>query len=399
MPPDPSVPPSAPTPIHPDPATALAAFAAAAVQNHASDLHLVPGAAPRLRVDGRLRAMRTDPLPGATNEAIARATMPEPLSAAWAREGAGSRLSVDFSVDLPPHGRFRVHAFFQRLGPQVALRLVPGRIRTAEELALPPFLLDALTKDSGLILVTGRTGEGKSTTLAALIHHINQTQERHIVTAEEPVEFPHVNLRSTITQREIGRDAHSFGDALRDVLREDPDVIAIGEMRDQDTIEAALTASETGHLVLATLHTDVADGAPQRILDKTATDRQTHVRAQLAQQLRVVTNQRLVPARSGSGRIGVYEVMVNTGAIAANIRDGKTHQLRGFMQTGGDDHMVTFERALAEHVHAGQIDYWDAIARAPDPVHFADAYGSGPPARAAPLARGGYGGFAELART
>jgi twitching motility protein PilT len=276
--------------------------------------------------------------------------------------------SADFAVrwDLP-HGsrRFRINLFRHVDGVAAALRPIRQRIPSLAELDLPESLLDLVSFPFGLVLVTGASGSGKSTTLAALIDHLNRTRSRHIITIEDPVEFEHPEIQCLIHQREVGSDVESFGSGLRAALRENPDVILLGELRDLDTISAALTAAETGHLVLGTLHSGSASAAVNRIVDVFPGHQQSHIRTQLATSLRAVLAQRLVPTRS-KGLVPALEKLLVTPAVANGIREGHDHYLRNAMLTGGEEGMVTLERSLALLVRKGTIDRETAIRHATD---------------------------------
>jgi twitching motility protein PilT len=266
---------------------------------------------------------------------------------------------LDCSYSLKGVGRFRVNVFRQRQGVGAVFRLIPENIQTLDELGLPANLTNLLDVSEGLILVTGPTGSGKSTTQAALIHTINRDRKAHIITIEDPIEFVHHNLNSLINQREVSSHTRSFHQALRAALREDPDVILVGEMRDLETISLALTAAETGHLVLATLHTNSATKTVDRIIDVFPEAQQAQIRVMLAESLRGVVAQSLVRRSDGTGRVAAVEVLVNTPAVANLIREGKTYQIHSSMQTGQVHGMVTFESAVSDLVRKGLVSRQD----------------------------------------
>jgi len=275
------------------------------------------------------------------------------------RENFLEEWDLDCSYPLKGVGRFRLNAFRQRRGVGAVFRRIPEDIQTIEELGLPEHLVNLLDISEGLILVTGPTGSGKSTTLASLIHTINMSQRAHIITIEDPIEFVHHNEQSLINQREVSSHTRSFHQALRAALREDPDVILVGELRDLETISLALTAAETGHLVLATLHTNSATKTVDRIIDVFPEVQQAQIRMMLSESLRGVVAQTLVHRADGNGRVPVIEVLVNIPAVANLIREGKTHQINSSMQTGGALGMITFEASVSELVRKGIITRQD----------------------------------------
>ncbi|HEX8093113.1 type IV pilus twitching motility protein PilT [Jatrophihabitans sp.] len=323
-----------------------------------TDLLLTAGLAPQYRVHGDLYSVPDEAkLSGADTEAL----LAEVLSPAQFDAFAG-RHEYDFSFSWRDEARIRGNAFTQRDQITLALRMIPRQIPTMEQLGLPPVLGDFTRQHQGLVLVTGPTGSGKSTTLAAMIDQINTQRACHILTIEDPIEYVHEHKRSAISQREVGSDTASFPDALRAALREDPDVLLVGEMRDLDSIRFALTIAETGHLVFATLHTNDTAQALSRIVDVFPGDQQAQVRVQLAAALTGIVYQRLLP-RTGGGMIAAYEVLVATSPVRALIKEGKTHQLRNTLLTGQRDGMVTFEQSLSALVRQNLISYDDAVAR------------------------------------
>ncbi len=319
---------------------------ALSVKHYASDLHLCTGEVPRWRKAGVLETMPVGAPP------------PEQLLASWLsaeqKERLASRGQLDFAVTLADGQRLRANAFHQRQGISLALRILPWRCPELAELEAPEHLTTLLRSDNGLLLVTGATGSGKSTTLAAMVDFLNQGGGKHIISLEDPIEYLHGSAGSLIQQREVGVHCGSFAAGLRAALREDPDVILLGELRDSETIRLALTAAETGHLVLATLHTRGAAQAVARITDVFAAEEKPLIAAQLADCLRGVVAQRLVPACSG-GRVALFELLVNTPAVACTIRDGKNHQLPGLIQTGLQSGMQDFARSLAQRRLQGRV--------------------------------------------
>ncbi|CAB3390993.1 Twitching mobility protein [Kyrpidia spormannii] len=321
----------------------------------ASDLHLTVGAPPMLRVDGRLRPLGGGILTSEETERYAREVL----------GGEFSRLSemgdVDTALDwVGPEGgdahRIRVNVYRQRMGISLAIRLVPDVIPKLDSLGLPAVVRTMVDQPYGLVLVTGPTGSGKTTTLAALIDEMNDRFDRHIITLEDPIEYVHVHRRCLIEQREVGKDVPDFSRGLRAALRQDPDVILVGEMRDLETIQTAITAAETGHLVLGTLHTGDAVQTVDRLIDVFPAHQQQQIRTQLAAILRVVIAQRLVRRIGGAGRVPLAEVLINTPAVANLIRSDKTHQLHTVMQTGRSQGMQTFDMHVRELVSGGVID-------------------------------------------
>jgi twitching motility protein PilT len=310
----------------------------------ASDLHLTVASPPVVRVHGKLVPVHgADPLDAETTQALLYRILSTEQQ---------KRLELDRQIDLahnvPGVARFRVNVYFQRDSLGAALRQIPQEIKSLDDLGLPPTLHDLTKKPRGLVLVTGPTGSGKSTTLAALIDEINRTRSEHILTIEDPVEFVHRHKRCIVNQREIGLDATTFGNALRAALRQDPDVILLGEMRDLETIATALTAAETGHLVLGTLHTQSAPGTIDRIIDVFPAEQQEQVRVQLAATLEGVVTQMLLPTANGSGRVAALEVLFPDDAVRNLIRQGKAEQIYSIMQTNRSRGMQTLEQSLAD---------------------------------------------------
>ncbi|MCW6012779.1 type IV pilus twitching motility protein PilT [Serratia marcescens] len=325
-------------------------FVALSVKHNASDLHLCAGHPPMLRIDGELQPLAAAP----TLTAQGAQALCDGLLNAQQRESLRRLGQVDLALHRPSGERLRANVFQQSAGISLALRRIAGQSPSLAELAAPAIVPALLRRADGLILVTGATGSGKSTTLAAMIDEINRHQPRHVLTLEDPIEFQHRSRRSLIQQREIGRDSHSFDAALRAALREDPDVILLGELRDIATIRLALTAAETGHLVLATLHTRSAPQAVERLVDVFPAEEKPYVRAQLAGSLQAVIAQKLM-RRPGGGRVAIFEVLTATAAVSNLIREGKTHQLASVLQTGAQSGMQTFEQGLQQRIDAGVL--------------------------------------------
>ena len=339
----------------------IAQLLAFAVKNNASDLHLSAGVPPMIRVDGDMKRVN---MPALVHKEVH--SMVYDIMNDKQRKAFEEFFETDFSFEIPKLARFRVNAFNQNRGAGAVFRNIPSTILSLDELNAPKTFKDLCMLPRGLVLVTGPTGSGKSTTLAALIDLVNKTRADHIMTVEDPIEFLHGNQKSLVNQREVGEDTHSFGAALKHVLRQDPDVILIGELRDLETISVALTAAETGHLVFATLHTQDAPQTIDRIIDVFPPHQQGQVRAQLAATLRGVVCQTLVKKASGKGRVVATEVLIATPAVANLIREGKTFQISSAMQAGGDLGMHTMDRHLADLANAGIISQRAAIDKAQD---------------------------------
>ena len=322
----------------------------------ASDLHLSSGYLPILRIDGNLTPL--------VKEKIISQEDMEDLAQSLMRDGLYPRFleekEIDFSYNFDDKARFRVNAFFQRGKISLALRLIPTKIRSIEELGLPPILHDFAMAQQGFVLVTGPSGQGKSTTLAALIDEVNHQRADHIITIEDPIEYIFENDRSIIGQREVYQDTLSFAKALKSTFRQDPDVIMVGEMRDPETISTAITAAETGHLVFATLHTNSASQTIHRIVDSFPPEQQNQIRSQLSVSLLGVISQRLIPRIKG-GLIPACEIMLSNPAVANLIREGKTHELPLIIETSAEMGMVSLNRSLAFLVRAKEISLEDAI--------------------------------------
>jgi twitching motility protein PilT len=336
-----------------------------------SDLHLTAGSPPQIRLHGELHPV----------EGYAR-LQPGPLRSlvygilsSRQREELEERLELDASHPLPGKGRFRVNVFFQRGSVGAVMRAIPNRIPALSELGMPPIVRELAELPRGLVLVTGATGSGKSTTLASMIDEINARRKVHVMTVEDPIEFIHHHKMAVVNQREVGADTPSFASALRHALRQDPDVILVGEMRDLETMATALTAAETGHLVLATLHTHDAPGSVERIIDVFPPYQQQQVRVQLAESLQGVVTQQLLPTVDGRGRVPAVEVMVAIPAVRNLIREGKVHQIRSAMQSGGRHGMQTMDHSLAQLVKTGKVDLKIASERAQNVEEFMSLLG------------------------
>lgn len=325
------------------------------VKKKASDLHLQVGLAPMLRIDGSLTPVTgADVLNEEAIEALVFAILDEDQKQILLKDK-----EFDFSFAYGDLGRFRVNAFHERGNIAAALRLIPNEILTIEQLGLPPIVNKFADYPRGLVLVTGPTGSGKSTSLAALVHKINNEKAVHIITIEDPIEFTHRSIKSVIVQREVHYDTYSFSAALRSALREDPDVVLIGEMRDLETIASAITIAETGHLVFATLHTNSAAQSIDRMIDVFPPHQQPQIRAQLSNILMSITSQRLVPS-IGGGRIAAAEILIATPAVRNIIREGKSHQLEAVIQTGAEFGMQSMDKQLVSLIHEGNITYEEA---------------------------------------
>lgn len=325
------------------------------IKKKASDLHIQVGLPPMLRVDGSLIPVTgADFITEETAETLIFAILDEDQKQILLKDK-----EFDFSFAFGDLGRFRVNAFHERGNIAAALRLIPNEIMTIEQLGLPPIVNKFADYPRGLVLVTGPTGSGKSTTLAALVHKINAEKAVHIVTIEDPIEFTHKSQKSVIVQREVHYDTYSFSAALRSSLRQDPDVVLIGEMRDLETIAAAITIAETGHLVFATLHTNSASQSIDRMIDVFPPHQQPQIRSQLANILMAICSQRLVPS-IGGGRMAAAEILVATPAVRNIIREGKSHQLEAVIQTGAEFGMQSMDKTLVNLVHNGTITYDEA---------------------------------------
>lgn len=335
----------------------------AVVEKGASDIHLTAGIAPLLRIDGAVIPLRIPPLKPHEVKHLVYSVLTEEQKLTFERTN-----ELDFSFSKPNLSRFRGNVFVQRGAVGAVFRQIPFKIRSFDDLGLPPVVQDIANKPRGLVLVTGATGSGKSTTLAAIIDKINAEQRLHILTLEDPIEFVHNHKLSIVNQREIGTDTSSFKDALKHALRQDPDVVLVGEMRDQETMEAALTIAETGHLVFATLHTNSAVSSINRVIDAFPPHQQQQVRVQLSMTLVAVLSQQLLPLASGAGRVLALEVMVPNPAIRNLVREDKMHQLYSQMQVGqGASGMQTMNQALASLFLRQIITVEDAFEATAEP--------------------------------
>ena len=328
----------------------------------ASDLLLSAGAPPILRINGQLFRQRTPPLtPEKTQEIVYNLITPEQ------RETFEKDKELDLSLSIGEHNRFRMNVYYQKDTITAALRPIPEEIPSLENLGLPVQVSQLATAKQGLVLMTGPTGSGKTTTQAALIDLINSERSCHVITIEDPIEYVHEHKHSIVDQREVGGDTKSFANALKYVLRQDPDVILIGEMRDLETIRAALTAAETGHLVFATLHTNDAIQSVDRMIDVFPAAQQQQIRFQLSLTLLAIISQRLLPLKTAEGRILACEILRNNTAIANLIRENKTHQIYSVVETSGKSGMVTMDKSVKELYNKGLITYEDAITTMRDP--------------------------------
>lgn len=328
----------------------------------ASDVHLTVGVPPKMRVNGKLITMNYDRLLPPDTKALLDEIMNEQQKARFEENG-----EYDMSFSIPNQGRYRANAYKQRGSVALALRLVGTHVPSAESLGLPPSVIDLYQRKRGLVLVTGPTGSGKSTTLAAIIDKINNNRECHVITLEDPIEYLHQHRLSMVNQREIGLDSQNYATALRAALREDPDVILVGEMRDFETISVAITAAETGHLVLSTLHTIGAASTVDRVIDVFPPHQQQQVRVQFANVLEAVVSQQLIPRADGSGRVAAFEVLHANHAVRNLIREAKSHQLMSIMQTNRKMGMIAMDEAITQLYSAGTITKDMAIQFAQDP--------------------------------
>lgn len=335
------------------------------VERGASDLHLKAGSAPMIRVDGELTPASYEIL---TPDAVRR--MIESILSDEQKAKFIADKELDLAYSIPGLSRFRVNVYLQRGTWASAVRVIPSRPFTVDELKLPPLTKEMAMKPRGLVLVTGPTGSGKSTTLAAMINHINESRRCHIVTVEDPIEFLHKDKNSVVSQREVGGDTHSFSNALRHVLRQDPDVVLIGEMRDLETTQIAITAAETGHFVMATLHTNSAPATIDRVIDIFPPHQQQQIRMQLSVTLEGILCQTLIPKAKGSGRVMAMEMMPVSSAIRNIIREGKTHQIPNAIQAGGSLGMMSLDMSLRNLYLQGLITYEDAISKATNADEF-----------------------------
>ena len=341
-----------------------------ALDRRSSDLHLTVGAPPTIRIDGRLTPLEHPPLDDIGLKGAMHSVMGIDRRGRFEREK-----ELDFAYDLGTRARFRVNTFLQKGNIGAVFRAIPTEIPRFEDLGLPESVRSFADMPRGLVLVVGITGSGKSTTLASLLDIVNRTRTDHIVTVEDPIEFVHTHKSCLVNQREVGDDTHSFSDALKHVLRQDPDVILVGEMRDLETMSTAITAAETGHLVFATLHTQDAAQTVDRIIDAFPADQQSQIRSQLSTTLRGVMAQQLLPHASGTGRVVAAEVLVVTPAVRNLIREGKTFQIPSAIQSGGRMGMQTMDQSLAALVMSGALTQERAFDRCQDAQGLAQLLG------------------------
>ncbi|MFN0116970.1 MAG: type IV pilus twitching motility protein PilT [Elusimicrobiota bacterium] len=331
------------------------------VQKRASDLHLTTGIAPILRVDGEITPTAFEKLTPDICQRLIYSLLTDQQ-----RQTFEAKNELDISFGIKGVGRVRMNVYRQRGSVGAALRSIPSTFMNFEELGLPEVIYEIVTKPRGLVLVTGPTGSGKSTTLASMIDYLNENRSAHIITVEDPIEYIHPHKKSIVNQREVGQDTVSFSNALKFSLRQDPDIILVGEMRDLETIQAAITIAETGHLVFATLHTNDAKSTINRIIDVFPSHQQDQVRNQLSMVLKAVLSQNLLPHASGQGRALCIEILTSTSAISNLIRDGKVEQIYMLMQTGGKYGMQTANQSLAELVYRRKINMKDALENSSD---------------------------------
>ena len=343
----------------------IAELLAFAVKNKASDLHLSAGMPPMIRVHGDVRRINLPPMAHSDVHGMIYDIMNDAQ-----RKDFEENLECDFSFAIPGLARFRVNAFLQQRGAGAVMRTIPSKILTLEELKAPKIVGEITAQTRGMVLVTGPTGSGKSTTLAAMINHINENVYGHILTVEDPIEFVHESKRCLLTQREVGPQTLSFNNALRSALREDPDVILVGELRDLETIRLALTAAETGHLVFGTLHTSGAAKTIDRIVDVFPAAEKEMVRAMLSESIVAVISQALIKLADGSGRVAAHEIMVGTPAIRNLIRENKVAQMYSMIQTGAQFGMLTLDQCLLDLVRRNTISHLEARTYAKQPEAF-----------------------------
>jgi twitching motility protein PilT len=332
-----------------------------AVQYQASDIFIPTGSKPILRINGDLIKIEEHPL---LTKKLAEEYLLEILTPEQKKRFAQD-LDMDFSIEIENIARFRVNMFVQRKGISAAFRLIPENVITMDELGLPSQLKKATSLKNGLVIVTGPSGSGKTTTLAAMVNEINRNQKKHIITVEDPIEYVHTDNQSVIQQREVGIHTHGFQTALRSALRENPDIILVGEMRDLETIQHAITAAETGHLVLATLHTMGCADSVNRIIDSFPGGQQNQVRAQLAESLKAVFWQTLIKTSDGKGRVGAFEIMFNNNAIGNMIRKASTHQINSVIETSTKEGMQNMKKAVTDLLQAGLITEEAALQNIP----------------------------------
>ena len=335
------------------------------VEQGGSDLHLTVGSPPVMRVHGHMQRIKFRELSNKDMEQLIYEVMEEEWRMRFLDD-----LDFDFAYEIAGLARFRVNIFWQRKGLGAVMRTIPAKILTADQLGLPDVVRKMCMLTKGLVLVTGPTGSGKSTTLAAMVDLINETRADHILTIEDPIEFTHPNKKCLVNQREVGTNTKSFANALRAALREDPDVILVGEMRDQETIELGITAAETGHLVFGTLHTSSAPKTVDRIIDVFPADQQEQIRAMLAESLKGVVAQVLLRTKDGKGRLAAQEIMVGSNAVNNLIRENKIHQIPSMIQTGKKDGMQLLDQHILEYLMSDQISAEEAYMKSHNKTAF-----------------------------
>ncbi len=333
-----------------------------ALKQGASDLHLSSGMSPMVRLHGEMTRLDVPPIDAGTLAGMIHTIMTEDQKQRFA-----DHLELDFAIELTDMGRFRVNAFTHTRGPGAVLRAIPCRVPTLEEMGLPKILAEMAMKERGLILVTGPTGSGKSTTLAAMVNHINERRRGHIITIEDPIEFIHTPKNCLINQREVGRHTHSFANALRSALREDPDVILVGELRDLETTQLAITAAETGHVVFGTLHTNSAAKTVDRVIDVFPSGQQSQIRSMFSESIMGIIAQTLLKKRQGGGRVCAQEILVAIPAVRNLIREEKTAQMLSVIQTGAQHGMQSMDQCLKNLVMEGIVDAQEAAMKATTP--------------------------------
>ncbi|MCF7797273.1 MAG: type IV pilus twitching motility protein PilT [Candidatus Marinimicrobia bacterium] len=336
-----------------------------AIDSDASDLHISVGSIPMIRINGTMHPLNLPPIAREQMDVVVKEVMNEDQQARFR-----AHKEIDFSRRLGERGRFRVNFFKQINGISGVFRVIPSQAKNFEELGLPPVLAKLSMRDRGLILLTGPTGSGKSTTLASMVDYMNEHRRAHIITIEDPVEYFHSSKNCLINQRELGQSTDSFANALRSALREDPDIILVGEMRDLETVQLALTAAETGHLVLSTLHTSSASKTIDRVIDIFPTGQKGQIRTMLSESLEAVIAQKLLPSKDGKGRIPALEIMIASSAIRNLIREDKIYQIPSVVQSGGTDGMQTLDQDLMRLVSQGAIDRSKAAQVADNPKQF-----------------------------
>ena len=335
------------------------------IESKASDLHLSTSSVPMVRIDGSMKPLE---LPVLKDEDMI--SIKDQVLNSNQNKLLSERLEIDFSYELENFGRFRVNFFHQINGLAASFRIIPSVILTSDELNIPPVINKLAFLDKGLVLLTGPTGSGKSTTLAAMINHINENKNKHIITVEDPVEYYHSSLKSLVNQRELGHSTHSFANSLKSALREDPDVILVGEMRDLETIQLALTAAETGHLVLSTLHTSNAVKTIDRIIDVFPSGQKDQIRSMLSESLEAVIAQKLLPKKTGKGRVPVSEILMINSAVRNLIREDKIYQIPSLVQQSSHEGMQTLDQDLQRLVSQGKVLREAALEIADEPEKF-----------------------------